>query len=151
MANCQTELVGYILAQSKLLKSFKALCYIMIVAETVLVGWILHYKYRGQLRLNWFTQTMMVLLMTSSVLQFVFNCIAIRTINPNSISGYPTQINFAQTVLISDCGLGLRLDALVGVLLLWTASVVLCIKYSMIAKKVAIAITEQNVVKRSNY
>ena len=45
----------------------------------------------------------------------------------------------------------MRLDALVGVLLLWTASVVLCIKYSMIAKKVAIAITEQNVVKRSNY
>jgi len=34
---------------------------------------------------------------------------------------------------------------------LWTASVVLCIKYTMIAKKVSIAITEQNVVKRSNY
>lgn len=40
---------------------------------------------------------------------------------------------------------------MVGVLLLWTASVVLCIKYTMIAKKVSIAITEQNVVKRSNY
>jgi hypothetical protein len=52
---------------------------------------------------------------------------------------------------MSKCGLGLRLDATVGVFLLWTAAVVLSIKYSMIAQKVASAITEHNVVNRSNY
>lgn len=142
MANCQTQLMSYILDQSKLLKSYKALCYVMIVAESILVGWILHYWFRGQVRLNWFTLTMMALLITSSTLQFAFNCLAIRTINPIQIQDYPTQQNFAQTVLLNNCGLGIRLDAVFGVLLLWTASVVLSIKYSMIAKKVVIAITE---------
>lgn len=45
----------------------------------------------------------------------------------------------------------MRVDTAVGVFILWSATTVLCLKYSMIAQKVVSAITEQNVVKRSNY
>jgi hypothetical protein len=57
----------------------------------------------------------------------------------------------AQTLIISECGLGLRLDTTIGIFLLWTAAVVLSIKYSMVAQKVASAINEHNVVNRDNY
>ena len=47
--------------------------------------------------------------------------------------------------------MGFILDTAIGDFILWSAATVLSIKYSMIAQKVASAITEQNVVKRSNY
>ena len=85
MANCQTQLADFIYAQSKLLKLYKGVCYLMVFAELFMIVWILHYRFRGKMRLNWFTQTMIVLLILSSALQFLFDCLVIRAANPTEI------------------------------------------------------------------
>jgi hypothetical protein len=52
---------------------------------------------------------------------------------------------------ITDCGLGSRLISVVNIFLLWTAAVLLGVKYKMTALKIHSAVVELNVVNRLFY
>lgn len=125
-----------------------------LIFQFVYLCWLCHFiykQYTAPAKATWFTAGMNALLFVYTLGCFMSSAILLRGFSAKHIGTFYTEPNFAQKMAIENCAMGMRIWSQVNVFFLWTAAILLGIKYKMTALKIHSAVIDCQVVNRSVY
>lgn len=125
-----------------------------LVFQSVYFGWLCFFVYKQYTqssKVTWFTAGMTILLAVYALGCFLASAILLKGFSQKQIATYPSAPNFAQRLSIDNCAMGMRIWSQANMFFLWTAAVLLGIKFKMTAQKIHSAVIDCQVVNRGVY
>jgi hypothetical protein len=114
-----------------------------LVFQSVYFCWLCFFVYKQYSqpsKVTWFTAGMIALLAVYALGCFLASAILLKGFSQKHIDTYPSAPNFAQRLSIDNCAMGMRIWSQANMFFLWTAAVLLGIKFKMTAQKIHSAV-----------